>query len=273
MNPRSLLSSGHYSSAWIRDFYDQTGIWWGSDFELSEEDLFRAAAIERLCGPGSKRVLELGCGAGHSAAATAACGHSVTALDLSPRRISQAKALLKATRQGSLEFLEADFYTVELPGKFDVVTYWDGFGITTDADHRRLLHRIAREWLAPGGSALIDVASPLWVMRRAGTVDRLAPLQGVPGSVEMDRRYHFDPLHCRWIDEWQPVAAPENALSQTIRCYTPADFLLLLEGTGLTLQRLEVAGEPIDFRTDQIVTSGPLMDAYSYLVQLVVGDA
>ena len=71
MKPRSLLATGHYSSAWIRDFYDQTGIWWGSDSEVSEEDHFRAAAIERLCGPGTKRVLELGCGAGHSAAATA----------------------------------------------------------------------------------------------------------------------------------------------------------------------------------------------------------
>ncbi len=91
MKPKSLLSSGHYSSEWIRDFYDQTGIWWGPDSEIPEEDKLRGAAIERLCGPGPRRVLELGCGAGHSAAATADCGHAVTGLDISPRRIQQAK--------------------------------------------------------------------------------------------------------------------------------------------------------------------------------------
>ncbi len=64
MTPKSLLDSGHYSADWIRDFYDQTGIWWGPDSEAPQRDLFRAAAIERLCGPGLKRVLELGCGAG-----------------------------------------------------------------------------------------------------------------------------------------------------------------------------------------------------------------
>jgi len=268
MKPESLLNAGRYSSSWVRDFYDQTGIWWGADSDIPDEDLARGAAIERLGGAGPKRVLELGCGAGHSAAAAADYGHDVTGIDLSPRRIGQAKKLLNKPHIGRLEFQEADFYTVELAGKFDVVTYWDGFGIGTDADQRRLLRRIAKEWLAPGGCALIDVASPLWVMRREGTVQRLAPLPGVPGSVEMDRRYRFDPLHCRWIDEWQPVAAPQEALAQTIRCYTPADFLLLLEGTGLALQGLEVEGEAIDFRTDRIVTRGALMETYCYLVKL-----
>jgi SAM-dependent methyltransferase len=254
---------------WVKDFYDQTGIWWGAESDDPAEDEARADRIERLCGPGTHRVLELGAGAGRTAAAIAARSHAVTAVELSPLRVQQARELLRQPRPGTLDILEADFYTVELEGRFDVVCYWDGFGIGSDADHRRLLKRMAGCWLAPGGSVLIDVASTLWAARHAGLAERLAPLKGVPSSVEMIRRFHFDPMHCRWIDEWQPVANPEKALAQTIRCYTPADFLLLLEGTGLALKRLEVEGQALDFTSEAIVTSGPLVDAYSYLVQLI----
>ena len=85
----------------------------------------------------------------------------------------------------------------------------------------------------------------------------------------MNRRCYFDPLYSRWIDEWEPVDAPEKALAQTIRCYTPVDFLLLLEGTRLTLKHLEVDGQALDFTSEAVTTSGPLMDTYSFLVQLV----
>jgi hypothetical protein len=43
---------------------------------------------------------------------------------------------------GSLRAIEGDFYETEPPGKFDVVAYFDGFGIGTDEDQRRLLRRI-----------------------------------------------------------------------------------------------------------------------------------
>jgi hypothetical protein len=114
----------------------------------------------------------------------------------------------------------------------------------------------------------MDVFSPIKPLRDANSVVQLDPLAGVPESVKMNRRSHFDPVNCRWIDEWEPVDAPEKALAQTLRCYTPADFLLLLEGTGLTLKHLEVDGEALDFRSGSVVTCGPLMESYSYLVQL-----
>jgi SAM-dependent methyltransferase len=272
MKPISLLQQGRYTPDWIKDFYNQAGIWWGGDSEIPEEDLARAASIERLCGAGSKRVLELGCGAGHTAAATADLGHKVVAVDLSPTRIRQAKELLKTLHKGSLTFLEADFYSVELEGRFDVVCYWDGFGVGGDAEHRRLFKRIAQEWLAPNGCVLLDVASTTWAISHTGLEERLDPLEGVPGSVEMIRRFHFDAVHCRWIDEWQPAAHPDKALAQTIRCYTPADFLLLLDGTGLELQRIEVDGQALDIQDDRIATSGPLMGAYSFLAKLVLED-
>ena len=107
MKPVSLLRQGKYSADWVKDFYDQTGIWWGPGSEIQEEDQARARAIERLCGPGPKRVLELGCGAGHTAASIAGQGHAVTAVDLSPRRIRQARENYPTPRKGPL----ADAYS------------------------------------------------------------------------------------------------------------------------------------------------------------------
>ena len=272
MKPVSLFQQGNYSLDWVKDFYTQAGIWWGPGVQDEEDPnahKARAETVERLCGPGTKRILELGAGSGRTAAAMADLGHTVVAVELNPTDVQYAQELLNVPRQGSLTILEADFFAVELEGHFDVVCCWQCFGTGSDADQRRLLRRIAHEWLAPGGSALIDVYSPIKPARDAGTEVRLAPLEGVPGSVEIINRCHFDPVHCRWIDEWQPTAEPDKALAQTVRCYTPADLILLLEGTGLRLKRIEVDGQAVDFETNQIKTSGPMMEACPYLTQLI----
>lgn len=266
VHPVSLFRQGKYSQEWIKDFYTQAGRWWGAEINGLED--LRAATIERLCRPGTKRILELGAGAGLTAALMADDGHHVVAVELSPVYANFAREHLKTPRTGTLEIIEADFYTVELAGRFDVVCYWDGFGVGSDNDHRRLLQRIAQKWLAPNGCILMDVFSPVKPLRDANTTVQLEPLDGVAESVKMNRRCHFDPLNCRWIDEWEPVDEPDKALAQTVRCYTPADFLLLLGGTNLALKRLEVNGEALDFRSGDVVLSGILMEAYSYLVQL-----
>lgn len=232
----------------------------------------RVQTVARLCRPGKKRILDLGAGPGATAAALADAGHAVAAVELSPVWTQYAHQLAAQPRPGTLSVLEADFYTVELAERFDVVCCWEVFGLGSDADQRQLLRRIAREWLAPGGCVLMDVYSPAKPARDAGTEIRLPPLPGVPGSVEMIERCHFDSVHSRWIDEWQPVAEPDKALAQTVRCYTPADLLLLLEGTGLALHRIEVDGEAQNFASDTITTSDLLLDAWSYLAQLVAAD-
>ena len=81
----------------------------------------------------------------------------------------------------------------------------------------------------------------------------------------MFERCHFDARHCRWIDEWVPVAAPEKALAQSIRCYSPADLALLLEGTGLALHHLEVNGQTLTPGDESITLSPALLQTWSYL--------
>ncbi len=267
----SLFQQGNYSLDWVKDFYDQSGIWWGANVD---QDYYqeRLGTLERLCGPGKKKVLDLGAGPGGTAATMADAGHDVVAVELSPERIAYAQELARLPHKGSLRVIEGDFYMVRLEERFDVVCCWEVFGLGSDADQRRLLRRIASDWLVAGSLVIVDVYTPARPARHAATEKRLKPLPGVPGSVEMINRCHFDPLHSRWIDEWVPVAAPEQALAQTVRCYSPADFLLLLEGTGLALKKIEINGVELDFRGNQIATSGPLLEEYYFRALLCAED-
>ncbi len=269
---RSLLRQEDYSQAWVKDFYSQAAVWWGQDPQAAGVHQARVETVARLCGGGCMTILDLGTGPGATAAALADAGHHVLAVELSPARARFARDLATVPRRGSLAVLEADFYEMELKDRFEVVCCWETFGLGTDADQRRLLRRIAQEWLAPGGSVLMDVYNPAGPARDSGKEWRLAPLPGVPGSVEMLERCHYDPVQGRWIDEWQPTANPEHALAQTLRCYTPADLVLLLEGTGLRLKLIEIQGEAIDVTANRRMTSASWFARdYNYLVQLVPG--
>ena len=266
MVERTPGEHGDASQDWVGPFYNQTAAWWGPNTN-TEAYVARARQVERLCGPGPHRVLDLGTGPGGNAAALADRGHQVVAVELS-ERAAFARELAKVQRKGSLTVLQADFFTLELAGRFDVVTCWQVFGVGSDSEQRRLLQRIARHWLAPGGAVLMDVYCPFRPAREAGSQEILPPLPNVPGSREMIERCHFDPVACRWIDEWEPTAVPEDAMAQTLRCYSPADLALLLDGTGLALVRLEVDGVEVDLTPGAVTRSGPLMDAWSYVVTL-----
>ena len=268
MKRNSLLARGEYTTDWISDFYDQAHDWWGDDPQEPGVHPARVQTVARLCGPGPLRILELGAGGGNTSAALADAGHIVTAVELSPKRAGLAQKLAARPHTGSMTVHQADFLTLQLEGRFDLVCCWETFGVGSDADQRRLLHRISQEWLTPTGFALLEVYNPYKPAAEAGKDIRLKPLKGVPGSVEMIEKTHFDPLHNRWTDEWVPVEHPERALAQTIRCYSVPEFQLLLEGSGLQMDHVEVDGNRLDFRSNRITLAGPLMDAWSYLVRL-----
>jgi SAM-dependent methyltransferase len=259
---------GSHAMDWVKDFYTQAGRWWGPTTHQPQHAT-RAATLERLCGPGPKRILDLGAGCGGTAAALADRGHHVIAVEFNPTALDYAYQLVALPRPGTLTVVAADFSTVTVEGRFDVVCYWEGFGVGTDADQRRLLQRIARHWLPPSGCLLLEVFSPTGPARAAGREEWQPPVAGAPDAIELLHRSHFDPVRCRWIDEWQPRADPSQARAQSIRCYTPADLLLLLEGTGLALQRLEVQGEALDVAASPTAMSGPLLEAFTYLAQLI----
>jgi hypothetical protein len=54
-----------------------------------------------------------------------------------------------------------------------------------------------------------------------------------------------------------------------MRCHSSADPVLLLEGTGLRLQSVEMAGRVLDPAAQYVAADVDLLDAYSYLATLV----
>ena len=192
----------------------------------------RARSVGGHLGNGPKRILELGAGGGQNAVALAELGHAVTAVEIVPGAYRHALTLARQAVRGSLNVIQGDFYDVSLSGSFDAVVYWDGFGIGTDADQRRLLRRVAG-WLGPAGLTLLDVFTPWYWAAVAGT------RQDGEGY---SRQYGFDPLGCRMLDTWWAPASPTARVTQSLRCYSPADLELVLEGTGLGLRKVEPGG-------------------------------
>ena len=216
---------------WATTFYDfqerLTGCY-SSPIHPSHHE--RAAPLRAA--HGGTRLLELGSGGGQFAVAAALAGYEVTALELRPG--GTAHALMLAARHGAeVEAITGDFYTSALPAPFDLIVYWDGFGIGTDADQRRLLRRLPG-WLAPGGRALVEVYMPPYWTRHAGyTREWTAPTRFV-------QTYGFDAEGCRLTDTYAAEGEPPQ--TQSLRCYAPADFQLLLEGTGLGLLEIRPGG-------------------------------
>jgi SAM-dependent methyltransferase len=220
---------------WVRDFYSRTGAWWGkAEARITERDHRRVRLLREYAGDGA-RVLELGSGYGTTAAALAQAGHTVTAVEITDRADFAGRF---AQEPGSLTILRADFFEVRLRETFDVVCYWNGFGVGSDADQRELLTRIAAEWLRPGGTALVDVFNPFVWARWDGDEEHRLPNPAAGYDHELRERTSFDPVTCTAFDTWWSVSEPEHKITQVLRCYTPADLSLLLTGTGLTLTKI-----------------------------------
>jgi SAM-dependent methyltransferase len=245
---------------WVEAFYRRQYGWIADQYlgDVDEHHRDLAATLARLAGPPPRRVLELGAGGGQNAAAAADLGFDVVAVDLLAIAAEHARRLAAQPRPGTFSVVEGDFYEVDVDGNFDVVCYWDGFGIGTDDDQRRLLRRV-NTWLRPEGQALIEVYTPWYWARTAGRTVTFG---------EIARRYDFNAEGNRMLDRWWPADDPGSAVEQSLRCYAPADLTLLLEGTGLVLTHVEPLGT-IDEASGQYVPEAPLLQAMSYIAVLV----
>jgi len=243
----------------IRRFYEQQNDWVGIyGGGVTERHRQNAAAIYRLAGGRLGRLLELGAGGGQNAAAAADLGYSVIAIDIVPSFVENALQLVSERRKGEMQAIQADFYEVEFRDRFDIVCYWDGFGIGSDEDQRRLLGRIAG-WLAPTGFALIEVYTPWYWARAAGRRMEFG---------QVIRQYDFDARGCRMLDRWWPAGDEAAAVSQSLRCYSPDDLRSLLGGTGLKLEHVESRGA-YDSERDHFDEDAAIEQAMQYLAMLV----
>jgi len=224
------------------------------------------ALLHRHAGAGPARVLGPGAGHGTTGTGAAQAGHAVTAVEISDR-VDFASRLTPDVAPGDLTIIKDDFFSVELPGQYDIVCYWDGFGVGSDADQRRLLRRIAAQWLRPGGTALIDVYNPFVWARWHGDEEHRTPDPDRGYAHELFERTTFDPVPRTATDTWWEAGRPDDRISQTLRCYTPADLALLLSGTTLQLTAITV-GERTFAPAARPDDDGLLRTHHSYLAVL-----
>ena len=85
------------------------------------------------------------------------------------------------------------------------------------------------------------------------------------------RKYEFDCYESRLVDYWWLPENPDEKYFQSLRCYTPADFKLLLEKTGLVLKEIK-AGGTIDFDNFEFLENSTLNEAMTYFVILSKSD-
>lgn len=173
-------------------------------------------------------ILELGAGGGQNAAALAELGYSVTAVELITQLAGIACKFTSNSAPGKIEVLQDDFYEINLEKKFDIICYWDGFGIGSDDDQIRLLNRIA-DWLKEDGFALIEVYNPDYWKKTVGKTMKFG---------KVNRRYDYDYQNNRMLDRWWLRKFPENSVCQSLRCYKPEDLKTLLAETGLNLKSI-----------------------------------
>jgi SAM-dependent methyltransferase len=255
--------------SWVKAFFDSAVEWWGESWYEGENLQPRLERVERFAGKAPKNLLELGAGTGETAAFLAAAGYRVTAVDISDRNYALLSKIEKSC--AGVTAVQGDFLSVDVPGKFDAVCLFETFGMGTDEDQRCLLRRISSEWLAPGGVVIMDVYHPFGPIQKAGFVQSLERLEDVPGSVDMTERSSYDAILGRWVDEWEPVGNEAATRRQSIRCYTPADLLLLLEGSDFKIDHAEFDGQAFDPQPAQVSTHSPMLqyeNNYAYLVVL-----
>jgi SAM-dependent methyltransferase len=248
------------SMEWVPEFYRKQYEWadWRNrwaDFDPAASDP-HVDVVRRLGGDGPKRILELGAGTGSTAAALAHAGHDVVTVELQPMLAEHIAELAGHIGRGSLRSIAGDFYEVDPEGPFDVVAYFDGFGIGDDEDQRRLLYRVGG-WLAGGGCALIDILTPWYFAKTAGNEEEFPEGSGI--------RYRegYDADGSRMTERMWRAGHEDDAVTQSLRCYSPADLRLLLEGTGLDVVTIE------SYTDQRYGEPATLEDAMVYLAKLV----
>jgi len=243
-----------------KDFYKYQNEWSNIYFrEINEDDYKRIDWVDRITGLNQKRILELGAGGGQFAVATAQRNHYVTAVEIESAFTKHIQNLAKTLDSKLLTVINADFYAVEFEESFDVICYWDGFGLGSDSDQRLLVEKIS-SWLTPDGSVFLEIYTPwFWANKAAGVQISIGDAM---------REYGFDAFKCCLVDTWWLKENPTLKTSQHLRCYSPADLALLLSDINLSINDIYPGG-CVDYENGTYQSDVPLHQAMSYIVRLV----
>ncbi|MBB4825431.1 cyclopropane fatty-acyl-phospholipid synthase-like methyltransferase [Sporosarcina luteola] len=242
-------------NTWALSFYQKQFEWLDSNLEdKMKDDIERQVdGVKEQIGRPFETMLEIGAGWGILARGLSKRGVKMTTLELVPELVAFAKSRSPKT----IEIHQGDFYTYELQEQFDVVGYFDGFGIGTDEDQLFLLERIA-SWMKEDGCALIDIYQPTHWQRAAGQEMKFE---------RACRRYEFDEANSRMLDTWWPIDKPAEAVTQSLRCYTIVEITDLCKLAGLQITGI-FPGGMMDYNDWVYHSLASLSDCLAYRIKV-----
>lgn len=220
------------TQSWVKPFYRKQFEWMNNDIDMSAELEIQVTEIIEQIGIEVHTMLDIGAGMGEVARVLASKGIRMTTLELVPELVEYAKN----QSVSSVSSLCGDFYTINLPEIFDVVSYFDGFGVGTDEEQLYLLTRISN-WMKDDGCALIDIYQPSYWQKVSGQEMRID---------QALRKYGYDEENQRMLDSWWNPDHPEDVVTQSLRCYTPEEISELCQQANLQIVGL-FPGGAMDF--------------------------
>lgn len=242
------------------DFYRKQNEW--SKFyyrDVNDTDFEKVRWVKEKSTHSISKILELGAGGGQFSIAAAKNGYAVTALEIQLQFTTHIKKIKEDESLTTLSVINDDFYIVKFDEKFDIICYWDGFGVGEDKDQKRLLGNVS-SWLTSEGCVFIEIYTPwYWATKAVGVTNDMG---------DVIRTYQFDADACCLVDTWYLKNDPTSKTSQRLRCYSPADLRLLLENIDLRIDEIYSGGH-YDFDSGQYLEQVPLHQAMTYTVKLV----
>jgi SAM-dependent methyltransferase len=209
------------------------------------EDTRRCALCAQVVGPPA-HLLDLGAGGGATAAALALIGYSVTAIELDGYLAGLAD---ERSKSSGFTVVHGDFYDIPPGVEYELITYFDGFGIGDDQSQIELLDHLTQR-LAADGRFLVEIYSPGFWAGRAGQTMKL-------GSAT--RTYDFDSATQQMVDTWTGPSG--DSFTQRLRCYDPDSFTTLVRATPLAV-------ESFRSRSGTLLDSGCEVAGYNYAAVL-----
>ncbi|MGC8839621.1 MAG: class I SAM-dependent DNA methyltransferase [Anaerolineae bacterium] len=184
----------------VRAFYDQDADdyqwrrWFASPVARANYQMTQEALLEALAPEAEEDILEVGCGPGTWTAVVAPRCRSLTAVDISPRMVEQARAYVQAP---NVRFEVADFV------RWDAGRTWDKAFAVRVFEHfedKPLALARLRDLLRPGGRlVLITKTVPSLWNGRVRMLRLARRLLGREGAREQARRAAF------WMQRVHPL--------------------------------------------------------------------
>ncbi|MCM3758368.1 class I SAM-dependent methyltransferase [Sporosarcina aquimarina] len=241
------------TQSWVKPFYRKQFAWMNQELDTEDAYTELSQEVKEQVGKPFHNMLDIGAGKGDMARTLAVHGIEMTTLELVPELVEFARE----RSNGLVTSYCGDFYTFKLHKTFDVVSYFDGFGIGSDADQIRLLNRI-RRWMKDDGCALIDIYQPKYWQQVDGR------------EMKVDaacRVYQYDEEGHRMLDSWWHPDHPEDRVTQSLRCYSLEEIGEMCKQTGLSIVGI-FPGGAMDFEKWRYHERVPLHQCLSYRVKV-----